>query len=75
MGIIIRNKNFKSARQLELEGEAQKIADYFSANTTVEQLTKTQLLSAIPSISSLLPLSDGEIHFMCDFANVEFIQT
>ncbi len=75
MPIIIRNKNYKSPRIKDLEIEAAKIKTYFENNPDTEQLTKAELVTAIPSLAALAPLEDGEIHHMCDLAEVDFIRT
>lgn len=73
--VIIRNLNYKSERTLALESEAAKVKQYFLDNPQIEMLTKNQLVSAIPSLGGLAPIEDGEIHYICNLAEVEYIET
>lgn len=73
MPIIIRNRNYKSPRTIAMETEAAKVKQYFIDHPEIEQLTQSQLVDAVPTLTALAPLEDGEIHYICNLAEVDYI--
>ena len=71
MDIIIKNPNYKDARTVALEAAAIDVRAYLDSHPEIESMTGPEVAAAVASVQALLPLGQGEIHFMAIEAGCE----
>ena len=75
---MIINSYYESSREGDLKTAGlkmqEKLLELKAAGTDKAMYTNEEVINAIPEVAALLPLTPGEIHFMCEIAGVEYEQ-